>query len=356
MKVALIFPNNLYTSPYLVYYTQILDREGISYDVISWNRNNRHEAQTIAYTPKKIYTLKYLKLVDYFKFIKFVKSEVSKNDYDKLIVFTCQLGIFMQGYLKRNFSGKYLLDIRDYSPLIPYFQNKITELVKHADLVPLSSKGFENWLPKSENYILSHNVNISLVLERLQSARNDREYFSNETLTIDTIGQIKDYASEQKIVSILGNDNRFSMTYIGFGISIPELKDFVKESGFKNISFTGPYKKENEHEMLVNTDFVNILISESTFNNDVLSNRLYLAALLGIPCLVNHYTREQRKIIEKFRFGIVIKDYNQIPEEVLQFKRQFKKNQFQENCTNFLKEVVEDHKAFDRKLVQFLKF
>jgi len=50
MKIALLFPNNLFTSPYLKYYTHILEKENVAYDLIIWDRENTPEPNCIAYS------------------------------------------------------------------------------------------------------------------------------------------------------------------------------------------------------------------------------------------------------------------------------------------------------------------
>lgn len=355
MKVALIFPNNLYTSPYLTYYTQLLEKEMVPYDIISWNRNDFEEKGTIAFTLQNTEGSKYLKILDYFKFRKFVVDILQKNKYDRLIVFTCQLGIYLRGYLKKNFANKYILDVRDYSPMIPYFQKRLKNLAQYAHSVCISSNGFKTWLPKKGNYVLSHNVNIRLVNDALDRDEPVKSFFPNKTTRVDTIGQIKDFESDSELVSVLGNNPRFHLRFIGFGPTISRLKEFVKEKGIGNVLFTGPYKKEEEYDLLKNTDFINILISNNTFNNQVLSNRIYLSALLNIPCLVNHYTVEQQKIIEKYQFGIVVTEYDQLPDKILAFRNNFNSSNFMEGCRAFLKKVSTDHQIFEKTVTEFIK-
>lgn len=355
MKVALVFPNNLYTSPYLPYYTQLLEKEMVQYEIISWNRNNLSEPGTIAFTQSNPQNSRLLRILDYFKFRKFIISVLEKNQYDKLIVFTCQLGIYLQGYLQKNFSNRYVLDVRDYSPMVPYFSKRIKKLVKHSSSVNLSSNGFKTWLPPQGDYVLSHNVNINLVTQALGVNTLNKSFFANKAIHVDTIGQIKDFESDKDVVSVLRNNDQFHLKFIGFGITLSRLKEFVEQGNIKNVAFLGPYKKEEEKGLLEKTDFINILISDNTFNNQVLSNRIYLSALLKIPCLVNDYTVQQREIIEKFKFGIVIREYEKIPERIQRFKEHFQSSEFEQACNNFLKEVVKDHAVFEGKLMEFIK-
>ena len=63
------------------------------------------------------------------------------------------------------------------------------------------------------------------------------------------------------------------MSFMGFGPTLDSLKNFAFENSISNVRFTGRYKKEEEEKLLVNTDFINILISKNKFNNGVISNR-----------------------------------------------------------------------------------
>ena len=351
MRIALLFPNNLFTSPYLKYYTQILEKEQIAYDLIIWDREDKFEEGCIAFSSQNYTKSRISKALDFWKFRKFIKRELKKTEYSKLIVFTGQLGIFMSAFLCKNYKGQYILDIRDYSQPMHKFKSLFRKVIHSAKFVVISSDAFKEWLPSSNNYIIGHNIDVHLIDKSLQKKPEPKGLFKKEPIRVDTIGQIKDFAADSKFVFQLKNDFRFQMQFIGFGPTLRQLKDYVNQEGIQNIGFHGPYKKEEEEKLLKNTDVINILISLKEYNKGktLLSNRLYLSALFNIPCIVKSDT-EQSRIIEKYNFGIVIDDYKNLNSALIDYKNDFDEAVFAMNCRNFLIDVKKDHAIFEAKV------
>lgn len=356
MKIALLFPNNLFTSPYLKYYTTILEKEKIAYDLIIWDRENINEPGCIAFRSQAYQKSKISKARDFYRFRRFIIKQFKKTKYRKVIVYTGQLGILLSDFLIKNYKNRYVLDIRDYSNPMHHFKNRFHKLIASADFVALSSNGFMEWLPKAEKYILSHNINVELIHEKLGEAYAHKELFNKSHIQVDTIGQIKDFESDHRFVKQLKNDDRYRMNFIGFGPTLDVLKEFVKTENISNVDFHGSYKKKEEEKLLSETDFINILITLSEFNKgtSLLSNRLYLSALFGIPCIVNSYTA-QSKIIEKYGFGVVIDNYEDLPARLIEYQKKFDLKAFNQNCQAFLKDVSQDYEVFNKKLVAFVK-
>lgn len=356
MKIALLFPNNVFTSPYVKYYTDILKKEKIKYDLYTWDRHDVKEEGCIPFKNKIEADTPITKSLEFIKFRRFLTKHLRNNSYHKVIVFTGQLGILMSDFLIKNYPNNYILDIRDFSKAINYFRLRFRRVVKNSYFVCISSNGFREWLPSEGNYILSHNICINLVYKRLNEHPTDDTVLENETINIDTIGQIKDYNSDARFIDQLKNDERFQMEFIGFGPALTELKKKSKTEKINNISYYGPYTKEEEQQLLKDTDLINILISRNNNNKGttLLSNRLYLSAVYNIPCIVNGDT-EQSKIIKKNNMGIVVNNYEELPEKVISFRDNFCRINFNNGCLSFLNEVKEDYIIFQDELVNFLK-
>jgi len=355
MKIALLFPNNLFTSPYLKYYINILEKENVEYDLIIWDRENKNEPGCIAFKSETYKNSKLSKTLDFLRFRKFIIKQLSKKKYSKVIVYTGQLGILLSNYLIKNYKNQYALDIRDYSKPMHLFKNRFNKLISNANFVAISSNGFKEWLPNSENYVLSHNLDIELIRNKLNQKPNPKQLLKNECIQVDTIGQIKDYDSDHRFVSQLKNNDKFQMQFIGFGGTLNLLKEFANQENIENISFHGPYKKEDEEVLLAKTDVINILISLTEYNKGrtLLSNRLYLSALLGIPCIVNANS-EQSRIIEKYNFGIIVDEYKELPAKLVNYQREFNSVKFMKNCEAFLNDVIQDYELFNKKVSTFL--
>ncbi|MBC8767868.1 hypothetical protein H4O18_07685 [Arenibacter sp. BSSL-BM3] len=355
MRVALLFPNNLFTSPYLKYYESVLKKGNIDYDLYIWDRHGVNEKGCIAYTNKVKTSIPLFKSLDFIKFRRFLMNHLRKTEYNRIIVFSGQLGILMSDFLINNFPNKYILDIRDYSQVMSYFKSRFEKVIQNSYFVCVSSNGFKEWLPQNANYILGHNIDIALVSKSLDNFPFRDANLENETLKIDTIGQIKDFNSDARFIDQLKNDKRFKMEFIGFGPALNDLKIKSTSEKINNISFYGLYKKEEEPLLLKNTDIINILISRTEHNKGatLLSNRLYLSALYNIPCIVNSDT-EQSRIIEKYNFGIIVDNYEELPNKLVAYKENFCKESFLNNCYTFLADVKKDYSLFEQKLTNFL--
>ena len=74
MKIGLILPGNIWFCPYVNIYTQILDKENVDYDLISWNRDGTDKIIGYQYE-KRIDNLSnpIIKLISLFFYIKFIK-------------------------------------------------------------------------------------------------------------------------------------------------------------------------------------------------------------------------------------------------------------------------------------------
>ena len=356
MKIALLFPNNIITSPYLPYYTQILKKQGIPFDLIIWNRQGIPEESAISYSSSLKSTSNLGRLYGFCRYRTFIIEKLKEGDYNKVIVFSCQLGILLEDFLIKKFNKKYILDIRDNSPIVIYFKGRFKKLLAHSHSICISSEGFKSWLPKGNSFIMSHNVNIAIIEKALVDQHKDKEHFANNIYNVDVIGQIKDYNSDKLIIDSLKNRSDFQMKFIGFGAAEEALRKYVEDSNIQNVVFLGPYKKSEELNLLKNTDFLNILVTCNGKNYDgvsVTANRLYLSAMLNIPCLVNSDT-EHSRIINEYGFGIIIEDYKEIPEKINAFVENFNKDLFKEGCNNFLEKVKQDYLLFERNLNNFI--
>ena len=119
MKIALICPSNMLYMPYVDNYTKILDEINVDYSVINWDRFKIEKDSEFTYRDSKIgYQRGFL---DYFKYSRFVLNILEKNKYDKVVVFGIQLVFFLKRHLIREYSNKYIIDIRDHNRIIKYF-------------------------------------------------------------------------------------------------------------------------------------------------------------------------------------------------------------------------------------------
>lgn len=356
MKIGLLTGANLYFCPFVNIYTDIFDKEKIEYDIIAWNRINVGETGAIFYQqPFPYATGNRLKWLYYYvKYSFFLKKNVRKQKYDKLIIFGPQVGLFMTRFLHKYYYKKYCFDYRDI-----FIEQKAPRLFKYllnnSSLNVISSNGFKVCLPRKFEYVLSHNFNINNVKDSLETNRfKNQLLFKRKYVTITTIGQIRDYDQNNEIMKAVCNKDKFLIKFIGNpGKAGALLEKNAKESNQKNVVFHGFYEKSEELELLEDADFINIYYPTYITHSTAISNRFYNALMLRKPMIVTKNSI-QGDYVEKYNLGLAIESCENLEERILSFIESFDYNLFEQNCNLLLKEMVQDYDDFKKALMDFV--
>lgn len=353
MKIGIIIPNNLWFCPYVKIYTKVLEELNISYDVISWNRDGKNEDGCIEYSNAKTYSGA-LKFISYWKFASFLKKTIKKSQYDKLIVFTPQTGIFIAGFLKKYYKGKYIFDYRDLSiEQYSLFGKPFKTLLDNSAANVISSLGFRQYLPEGYDYILSHNFNIDAVREALIERTNDL-LKPQPNIDVLTIGAIRDFESNVEVLKALGNEEGFTIRFVGRGYASEPLKQVADEKGFANVSFVGFYKKEEEPSYVKGATFLNIFYPRKASHDTALSNRFYNSLIFRKPMITTADTT-QGIYAEKYGVGVAIKDCSHLTNELKDYLASDAYAHFAENANKLLMDFVKDYDKFYDMVREFVK-
>lgn len=216
MKVALLLPAEPEKAPYIQYYIDVFKEKGIEYDVIAWNRSGNNPKvleRLIMYEAPSPDTLSNIKKVrGFWGFKQFVEKTVRQKQYDRLVVHTIMLAVFMSSFLKRYYGGKYILDIRDECSLYGIMKLRLPVLLKYSFCNVISSWGFKTWLPEAE-YVISHNIGFRWK-EKMNMPAPD-SFFHHQPLDILTIGQIRHFDGNRVLIDELGNRGNMKMHFAG---------------------------------------------------------------------------------------------------------------------------------------------
>ena len=112
MKVALVAFNNIWVSPYILAYSELLHKNGVECHLIYPNRLGldeefcgvKHEA---SWNPAKN------KIFNFLAFAKQAKKILKKGKFDFVFVLTTFPAVLLSGFLSRHYKGKYAVDVRD---------------------------------------------------------------------------------------------------------------------------------------------------------------------------------------------------------------------------------------------------
>lgn len=347
MKVLLIGPSNYSLMPYLHKYKQNLISMNVDVDTLEWDRMGLGAKSKYIYSDNKIGFSR--GVLDYLKFSRFVKEVIKTGEYQKIVVFSLQSAFFLRGILKNDLKEKFILDIRDWNSILKFYN--FNSIINHSKFTVLSSPGFRNFLPKNNNFFISHNIPSGFNLNKIDEFKPNLD-LSN--IIISSIGSFRNYPENMELLNELGNDSSFKIEYHGEGPDSIKLSSFVKNKGFSNVILSGKYNFEDEDNFYRNISFVNILEYSNIFSKFLLPNRLYKAVFFSCPVIVfgGSFLSE---IIEKYNLGCVVFRGNSIKESIISYLKNFDLSTYFNGRQQFLEIVNHDELVFQEMLKTFVQ-
>lgn len=353
-KILLVSLDNVNRTPYLSRYIAALDGRGC--DFFYWNRSNRdHPAECFS----QVYALDYpvdsngprlvaqsQKLKGYLRFRRDFKKLIGRGAYSGIIFLHSPASVLTYRLWSKSFNGRVLIDVRDYTyEGNPAYRHLEAEAIRHASTVVISSPGYRSFLPK-HTYFQMHNAS-DYGPERNMELRKECNSApgAGTPIRIACIGSAKNSAIDRRIMDLFGNDLRFTLLYAGRGFGC--LEPYRKERGFINIEVHDEFPSEKTFDFYKGVDIVmNLYGSGSPLWDYALSNKLYLAAQLGIPILVFRNT-EMARVSEEYGFGIAIDfDGCNVPDTVYDAYSKMDRDVLTKSCDRFLESIsLEDEEA-----------
>lgn len=343
-------------TPYLQYYIDILEKNNLEYNIIGWNRRgqeyNKNKKFFVYNVPTNDYYPFWRKILEIYKYYKYIIKHLSHNTYDNIIICTISISLYMQRYLSKHYKKRYIFDIRDYSPIMKFGLGRriVKKLLLDSALNCISSYGFKKWLPSNIEYVISHNIRKCL----LDNNISYRPINHKNIISILTIGSIRDEYSNSIIISALGNDHQFNLNFVGYGNAIHYLKNYVISKQLTNINFLGPYKKEDESKFVADADLINIYLPNNILSNSLLSNRFYLSLLYKKPMIVNDGCI-QADLASKYNLGIVIKRDEDIKTTIINYINNFDINKYLSGNKIFCNIIKKEIEYFENKVYDVIK-
>lgn len=357
MKICIVLPCNIYTAPFYKKYVDYLKSNNIKFDLIYWNRALIEE-ETFA---EEVYSFNkkdvvnsggYSKLIKYIQFGNYVKTKLSNNKYDKVLLLGSYAGIMAQlaFFLNKHYKNKYWLDIRDFTfeniRIYSYLMNKV---IYNSNETVISSPGYVEFLPRDFEYILSHNFDLSAMDDSFEKKRNE----SNE-IRISFIGLVRYYKENKKLLNLLKNKEEVRLQY--YGMNSSELEKYCIENNITNVDFHPRFHPSKTTSFYQVTDVINNIYGNGGIElTTALSNKLYYAAYYKIPILVSEDTMMET-IVRKYNFGLSVSlEDNKLQKTIEDWYKKIDWDVLEKGCESFLIQVNKDEKEFERKLTFFLK-
>ena len=288
------------------------------------------------------------KFFDYYKYYKFVINVLDNNRFDKLIVFGLQMTFFLNRYLIRNYSGKYIIDIRDYNNILKIFNPM--KVIEYSAFTVISSPGYIKWLPKSDIFLINHNTQIKSFSELVSPSLNNKP----NKINISYIGAIRDLNINIDFINSLANNKFFDLYYHGEGDINNKMMRYLSDNYVSNVVFTGRYERKDEANLYLEADFINVLRYNDNINNyTALPNRLYNAALYGKPMIALRGTY-LAELIEKYTLGLVLDSFMDVEREIVDYLRNFNREKYELGRFTFFEMVIKENQKFKEKVEEFI--
>lgn len=354
MKAAIIILGNLWVCPYADTYKRIFEKQGCACDVILWDRDGSDASAPIRYSSGKANLSNFfLKAYHYLKYADFIKKAISENGYDRLVVSGPHLAILLSGVLRKRYKGRYIIDYRD----IAVEQNLLlggvySRVLESSFCNVISSPGFKKYLPGEFEYVVSHNFDIDKAMRSLDADFSVvQKPFPLEILTV---GYIRNYNSNVKVIQSLGGNEDYCLRFVGRGDAAGALNEYAVANGYANVVFEGFYKKEDEAAIVAACDFINIFFPDDLEHSPIMSNRFYLALIHKKPMIVTEGS-VQAVLVKEYGLGVVVGDCVALDKEIKHFLSTFDYAEFCKKCNELLALFVDEHRAFERAVTVFLQ-
>lgn len=356
-RILFILPALPNYEPYVYNYFKITEEQGLGYDVICWDRKGENSSFPDNYYVYSRQTNDsfppFRKVRDIFWFSVFVRKILRKKKYSFVFTFTIADSIFYARFLSRHYRKRFVFDIRDFSPIITnsIFRRELYILLRDSACNVISSKGYLKWLPKQFEYLVCHNTNIDSVYESIYNHEGTPHH---DSITILTIGAIRDVLVNQRVIDAFANKDRVSLQFVGEGNGASVLSQYCVKHRIKNVSFHGRYEKKDEDELTKACSLINIMLLHTVNSDSAMANRFYLSARLRKPMIVNSGCFQADQV-EKYGLGLVVSESDDLYQAVWTYWNSLDWESYNERCSVFLQDVYEEMKEYKNRMVCLLK-
>ncbi len=355
-KVCIIFPGNIFTTPFLKRYTDVLENAQVKYDYVYWNVMKIEERSGACNSYVLDYKITPLdhpirKFLGYYKFFHLASRVIKKNNYKRIICLTSVPAVMLCNILVKKYRGRYIVDIRDYymeRKKLFYLREK--RAIENSGISVISSPGYKVFLPKYD-YCIAHNVNWLSANEL--SIFADIHKGSKKTLQLSYVGNMRFIDSDKKLLSFFANDERFHINMCGRGYSA--LRKFCNDNEIANVTIVDWFPPEKTLYYYQNADMIlNLYGNGSPTVDYALSNKLYYATQLHKPIIVCPDTYME-EIADRYGVGFTF-DYNDelIKDKLYEYYNTLSWNTFNSGCEKFLADIRIDDELFESRLNDFV--
>ena len=342
MKIAVIGFNTMIRMPYMRYYKRLLEAHGVVADYYCWDRTENGETlkqDNVINIKIRCGEGKIAKIFAMLKWRKKILQNLKREKYDKIIVLTTLPGVLLKKYLLKNYKGKYLLDVRDFTyDNIRAYQNAVKELCDNSVKTFISSPGFRQFL-LSDNLMQIHNIDV-------ERADYDAPDLDKNILTLGYIGQI---AFEQTCIALLNkmNGSKYFLYFAGI-YKNDNLREYCLRHNIENVKFDQRFDSADKQKIYQKIDLVNCY----PLARYALPNRLYDAVYCKRPILALDGTA-LANIVKKYDIGIVVDESDDVKNALDEYVEKFDKNKFCEGIERCIADIEKEQSEAVMVILEF---
>lgn len=355
MKVLIVDTVSYDRAPYLQYYVNACKEKKVDFDLFLWNResNGGLRKKHNVYTMNCICPFggsKLRKMLPMLQYRKNLLRVLKRNKYTHLVLINTLAPVMISKYVLKHFSGKYILDIRDYTyERISYYKKIESQLVRNSDFTTISSRGFLQFVESNPKIIINHNISNMNQVAELPTLGPDK------TVSIGFVGSVRYQNENLMLINALKEENVL-FKYIGPEVAGCNIQDYCEKNNIKNVEFYGKFTNDKKAEIYKSIDLINSLYGDSSLEvTTAVPNRYYDALLFKKPIIASKGTYLGR-LVEKNKLGLSI-DLKEpgLDIRLRDYIQQFDPIKFVRQCNDVLSIVMDEQRKYELRIMEFLK-
>ena len=351
MRILIVAFSKIKYAPYINFYLENIDASRHDVHLLYWNRDLKAEDVSHLKDVKLHEFRCYMeddipktqKFGKFFEFRRFTINVLREESFDILFILTSLPSVLLYDQLKKQYSGRYIFDYRDYTYewFAPY-KWLLHRVIHHSRAAYVSSDAFRRFLPKnaSEKIHTSHNI-------LLDSLNHREDGIAKRTLSnkirISFWGFIREKDINCALIQKIAADSRFELHFYGREQSIAlSLKKYAAEIGAENIVFHGEYRPEDRYDFVAKTDIIHNLYQSSNMM-PAMSNKYYDGVIFRLPqlCTQGSFMAEQ---CEKAGVGKAVDVFsNDFLDKVYAYYSELDRPVFNAACDSEMERVYKEY-------------
>lgn len=335
-------------TPYLSKYEHILDELRYEYQVVFWNRagigedavqeENEYVSITSRCTGNRIQ-----KMRAFFRWGRLATKLIKRKKYDNLIILSTMPAVLLSQLLLREYKGRYIFDIRDYTfEKNTLFKRLVMSLIRASAMTTISSKGYMQWLDDDPKIKVNHNITAKCCLKESMLVRGQR------LIRFGFVGNVRLDAQTEALMLKMGQYDKIEQHFYGRILPDCNIKQLVSVNSINNVILHGAFETEDKEQIYHDIDLINCVYANAKKEEDIrlddstpLPNRLYDAIAFKKPIVASKGTY-LAELVEQYNLGCTINGFDDEAVDVIcEYIDHFDKGLF-EKGTEALKAIV-DH-------------